>query len=83
MNKGKNLLNLYGSAMPCSHATGSQFVQNSSVKHFLSQKYLQQIELLQNSNLNIHRSPCLKQPLLTIECQILTRSYRTFFYSSN
>lgn len=83
MKKGKNLLNLYGSAMPCSHATGTQFVQNSSVNHFLSQKYLQQIELLQNSNLNIHRSPCLKQPLLTIECQILTRSYRTFFYFSN
>lgn len=45
MQTRKNILSLYASVMPCSHATGTQFVQSSCAKHFLSKKYLQKTEL--------------------------------------
>lgn len=44
MQTGKNIFHLYASSMPCSHAIGTQFVQNSCAKHFLSKKQLKKLQ---------------------------------------
>jgi len=76
MENGKNILHLYTSTMPCSHATGTQFVQNSSAKNFLCKNYFQTIELSYRTVTSTSTDHLkFNATVLTTQCQKLTRSY--------